>query len=49
MHDIDGLTATDIGEALGIPANTIYSRLRVAREHLREQVHRVRLEQEQRP
>ena len=49
MHDIDGISATDIGEALGIPANTVYSRLRVAREHFREEVRRVQLDQEQQP
>ena len=32
LHDIDGTSMADIAESLGIPANTGYSRLRVARE-----------------
>jgi RNA polymerase sigma-70 factor (ECF subfamily) len=35
MHDIDAFTATEISEALAIPVNTVYSRLRVARQELR--------------
>jgi RNA polymerase sigma-70 factor (ECF subfamily) len=38
MHDIDGHTAPEIAEALGIPMNTVYSRLRAARERFREAV-----------
>jgi RNA polymerase sigma-70 factor (ECF subfamily) len=32
LHDIDGTSMADIAESLRIPANTGYSRLRVARE-----------------
>jgi RNA polymerase sigma-70 factor (ECF subfamily) len=31
MHDIDGFTAGEIADALEIPLNTVYSRLRLAR------------------
>ena len=31
LHDVDGTPMADIAESLGIPANTGYSRLRVAR------------------
>jgi RNA polymerase sigma-70 factor (ECF subfamily) len=34
LHDLDGLSAPDIAAALEIPVNTVYSRLRVARERL---------------
>jgi RNA polymerase sigma-70 factor (ECF subfamily) len=33
-HDLDGLAAPAIAEALGIPLNTVYSRLRLARAKL---------------
>jgi len=32
MHDIDGISAPDIAGALDVPVNTVYSRLRVARQ-----------------
>ena len=35
MHDIDAFSAPEISEALAIPLNTVYSRLRVARQELR--------------
>lgn len=31
MHELNGHTAPEIAEALGLPLNTVYSRLRVAR------------------
>lgn len=34
MHDIEGLEAQEIARILGIPTNTVYSRLRHAREYL---------------
>jgi len=35
MHDLEELSAPEIAEALGVPLNTVYSRLRVARERFR--------------
>ena len=45
MHDIDGHSMPDIAQALGVPLNTAYSRLRLARENLREALGRVRPEE----
>jgi RNA polymerase sigma-70 factor (ECF subfamily) len=45
MHDIDGHTAPVIAAALGIPLNTVYSRLRLARAEMRAAVESVRREQ----
>ena len=36
MHDLDGLTAPEIASALGVPLNTVYSRVRLARAEFRE-------------
>lgn len=44
MHDIDGHAMPDIAHALGVPLNTAYSRLRLARENLREALGQVRSE-----
>jgi RNA polymerase sigma-70 factor (ECF subfamily) len=35
MHDMEGFAAPEIAEQLGIPLNTVYSRLRLAREDLK--------------
>lgn len=35
MHDLEQLTAPEIAEELGIPLNTVYSRVRLAREAFR--------------
>lgn len=35
LHDIEGIAAPEIAEALGIPLNTVYSRLRLARADMR--------------
>lgn len=35
MHEMEAITCPEIAEALGVPLNTIYSRLRVARERFR--------------
>lgn len=45
----EGMSASEVAEALGIPENTVYSRVRRAREHLRDalaQLTRVTGEQE---
>ena len=34
LHDLEGHTGTEIAEILEIPANTVHSRLRLAREEL---------------
>jgi RNA polymerase sigma-70 factor (ECF subfamily) len=36
LHEIEEMTAPEIAEVLGIPLNTVYSRLRVARSELEE-------------
>jgi RNA polymerase sigma-70 factor (ECF subfamily) len=41
LHDWDGVPITEVAEALGIPLNTAYSRLRVAREELTAAVKRL--------
>lgn len=41
MHELDGFAAPDIAEALKIPLNTVYSRLRVAREEFAAAARRV--------
>ena len=42
LHDIDEVPVPAIAEALGIPVNTAYSRLRLAREDLRAALRRFR-------
>jgi RNA polymerase sigma-70 factor, ECF subfamily len=42
LHEIEEMTAPEIGKTLNIPLNTVYSRLRVARTELEEAL--VRLE-----
>ena len=41
LHDLEGAAAPDVAATLGIPLNTVYSRLRAARQkviaHVREQ------------
>ena len=43
MHEIDGATIPEVAEALGIPLNTAYSRLRLAREQFAATLRRERL------
>ena len=38
MHDVEGFDAPEISSQLGIPLNTVYSRLRVAREAFRSAI-----------
>lgn len=41
LHEIDGETIPIVAEALSIPLNTAYSRLRVAREEFAQQIRRI--------
>ncbi|MBK8170570.1 MAG: RNA polymerase sigma factor [Sandaracinaceae bacterium] len=41
MHELDGFAAPDIAESLSIPLNTVYSRLRVARDEFTTAVRRL--------
>lgn len=43
MHELDGSPIPEVAEALGIPLNTAYSRLRLAREQFAEGLRRERL------
>jgi RNA polymerase sigma-70 factor (ECF subfamily) len=43
LHEIDGCTVPEIASALGLPLNTGYSRLRLAREEFHAALHRERL------
>jgi RNA polymerase sigma-70 factor (ECF subfamily) len=40
LHEIEEMTAPEIANVLGIPLNTVYSRLRVAREELEQALQR---------
>jgi RNA polymerase sigma-70 factor (ECF subfamily) len=40
LHEIEEMTAPEIAQVLGIPLNTVYSRLRVARTELEEALSR---------
>ncbi len=42
MHELDGLACPEIAEALGVPLNTVYSRLRAARTRFRAALERMR-------
>ena len=46
MHELDGHTMPEIAAALGVPLNTAYSRLRLAREQFALVVRRKRLQRE---
>lgn len=41
MHDLEGFDAPEIASQLGIPLNTVYSRLRVARAAFRDAIQRL--------
>lgn len=43
MHDVDGVPVPEVAEALGIPLNTAYSRLRLARQQFSDSLQRERL------
>jgi RNA polymerase sigma-70 factor (ECF subfamily) len=42
LHEIEEMSAPDIAESLGVPLNTVYSRLRVARVELDAALHATR-------
>jgi len=42
LHEIEEMTAPEIAEVMGIPLNTVYSRLRVARGELEDAVEELR-------
>jgi RNA polymerase sigma-70 factor, ECF subfamily len=42
LHEIEEMTAPEIADVMGIPLNTVYSRLRVARGELEEAVEQLR-------
>jgi RNA polymerase sigma-70 factor (ECF subfamily) len=42
LHDLEGYTGAEISDLLGIPANTVHSRLRLAREDMRRALTRLR-------
>lgn len=42
MHDLNEFSASEIAEMLSVPVNTVYSRLRLAREDFRKAIHRIR-------
>jgi len=43
MHELDGVSGPEIAEALAVPLNTVYSRLRIARSQFAAAVRRQRL------
>lgn len=43
MHDIDGLAVPAIAEVLGVPTNTVYTRLRAARARFTSRVRQLQL------
>ncbi|NUQ79072.1 MAG: sigma-70 family RNA polymerase sigma factor [Polyangiaceae bacterium] len=48
LFELDGMSGEDIAEKLAVPLGTVYSRLRLAREHFRKAVARMRAREESR-
>lgn len=44
LHDMEGVTAPEIAAELGVPLNTVYSRVRLARAAFREEIQRLETE-----
>lgn len=44
LHELDGVVIPDVASALGIPTNTAYSRLRLARSDFNHAARRLRLQ-----
>jgi RNA polymerase sigma-70 factor (ECF subfamily) len=42
MHEIDGLPVPEVAQALAVPLNTAYSRLRLARRDFATAIERLR-------
>ena len=42
LHELDGMSAAEIGDVVGAPVNTIYDRLRTARLRFAEAVRELR-------
>lgn len=42
LHELDGVAVPEIAAALGVPLNTAYSRLRLAREDFKAAINRLR-------
>ena len=45
LHEVEEMTAPEVADVLGIPSNTVYSRLRVASSDLEEAASKLRREQ----
>lgn len=45
MHDLDGFAVPHIAQALNVPVNTVYSRVRLARQSLRDVIQTLRLQE----
>lgn len=45
MHELEGLTANEISDAMGVPLQTTYSRLRTGRQEFSDAVKRIRLKE----
>jgi RNA polymerase sigma-70 factor, ECF subfamily len=41
LHDLEGVTAPELAAMTGVPLNTVYSRIRLARESFRAEVERL--------
>jgi RNA polymerase sigma-70 factor (ECF subfamily) len=48
LHDVEGHSIPDVASTLGIPLNTAYSRLRLAREQFAKSMQRLRSRQGER-
>jgi RNA polymerase sigma-70 factor, ECF subfamily len=49
LHELEGRAIPEIAEALGLPVNTAYSRLRIARGELSQAIGRIRAQKREAP
>jgi len=49
LSELEGMTAPEVAAALDVKLNTVYSRLRLARQHLREQLAALHQRERERP